>query len=122
MKFFYMVFVNHYGEKILQRLRMASFWMGQNGSDRECCGASSLTEMKDGKCQVIIDATTALQTTFEYCRQNNYIANPSGNHSETVRKVCSPVVAGSAQHLNLLDKCTDGFLTDDCRSQLESIL
>ena len=86
-----------------------------------CCGTSSLTEMKDGKCQVSIDATTAVQTTFEYCRQNNYIANPSGNHSETVRKVCSPVLAGSAQHLNLLDKCTDGFLTDDCRSQLETI-
>ena len=70
------------------------------------CGPS--TELKDGKCQLIPDTTTVLLTTFEYCRQNNYL---SGDH---------PLCMTSNEVLSRLDKCTEGFLTDDCRTQVET--
>lgn len=69
------------------------------------CGAS--TELKDGKCQLIADTTTLLQTTFEYCSKNNNVPE----QCETIRNV---------DLASTLEDCRETFLTDACRSQLET--
>ena len=78
------------------------------------CGTS--TELKDGKCQLIPDTTTVLLTTFEFCRENNYLAGPNDH------PLCAQIKNNSELLNSYLDKCKGSFLTDDCRTQIKNSL
>tara|TARA_B100001142_G_C13880405_1_gene479749 strand:+ start:109 stop:540 length:432 start_codon:yes stop_codon:yes gene_type:complete len=89
-------------------------------SSTDFCGVG--TELKDGKCQLIVDATTVLQTTSEFCRENNWLSHPDpADYPEHIAQLCSALLPDGTQALNL-DKCSSGFFTDDCRSELESLV
>ena len=95
------------------------------GQDFEKCGPA--TEMKDGKCQLIVDTTTVLQTTSEFCRQNNWLSYPDQNNNdypEHITILCSAMFPDGIDRYTealQLDKCSGNFVTDDCRSQLETL-
>tara|TARA_B100001996_G_scaffold332081_1_gene281027 strand:- start:977 stop:1288 length:312 start_codon:yes stop_codon:yes gene_type:complete len=81
-------------------------WGKTEAEDVGKCGPS--TELKDGKCQIIVDPTTVIQTTFEYCRKNNNIPE----QCSSLRNI----------DLTIFEDCKgETFLTDACRSQLETV-